>query len=107
MSGALFENLVISDIMKQNFSYGSRHSLYYFKENNGLEIDLLIDHPIRPTIIEIKSTETPDIAHIVNLEKFQRLIKGEAESYLISAKKENFTVKGVKFLYFMDYKIKS
>lgn len=106
MSGALFENMVISDIMKQNFSSGSRYSLYYFKENNGLEIDLLIDHPIKPTIIEIKSTETPDTIHIVSLERFQKLVKGKAEAYLLSAKKENFTVGGVKFLYFMDYRIK-
>ena len=107
MSGSIFENMVISDIMKQNFSYGSRQSLYYFKENNGLEIDLLIDHPIKSTLIEIKSTETPDTAHIINLGRFQKLINGKAESYLISAKKEGFTVKGIKFLYFMDFKLKS
>lgn len=107
MSGSLFENMVVSDIMKQNFSYGSRESLYYFKENNGLEVDLLIDHPIKPTIIEIKSTETPDTAHIINLERFQKLIKKEVKPYLISTKKESFTVHGVKFLHFMDFKLKN
>lgn len=56
--GALFENYVIMEILKQKFNQGSNSGFYYWKENNGLEIDLLIDTGSKMIAHEIKSTAT-------------------------------------------------
>lgn len=105
MSGALFENLIMSEAMKQNFAKANRKNLFYYKENNGLEIDLIIDDPIKPKIFEIKSTSTPNEKHLKNLLKFQDLMDLEIESSLISSSKEEFTFKGIKHKNFLNFKI--
>lgn len=42
-AGALFENFVIQEIMKYFINNGKRPSLYFYRTNNGLEIDLIIE----------------------------------------------------------------
>jgi len=56
--GALFENYVIMEMLKQKFNVGSAYGFYYWKENNGLEIDLLVDGGREMIAHEIKVTTT-------------------------------------------------
>lgn len=57
--GPLFENLIISEYFKQSFHSGQYHDFYYWRESNGLEIDLMVSND-RGTydIFEIKATHT-------------------------------------------------
>ncbi len=41
--GALFENLVISEIVKCHAHKGKRPSVFYWRESNGTEIDCIVD----------------------------------------------------------------
>jgi len=83
ISGAFYENLIISEINKQITIRNRRKNLFYFRENNGLEIDLIIDDPINPIALEIKSTMTPSIGDLQNLNKFQKLSKDAFKPYLV------------------------
>ena len=65
--GALFENYVVMDVLKQKLNSGSPASLYYWKENNGLEIDLLIDTEKKIIPVEIKAAETFAESHLKNI----------------------------------------
>jgi len=58
LRGALFENMIISDFKKQLHNRGSQPDLYFFRDQQGLEIDCL--HPGSKTLdlIEIKSGQT-------------------------------------------------
>lgn len=56
--GALFENYVIMEMLKQKYNVGSAAGFYYWKENNGLEIDLLVDDGREMIAHEIKATAT-------------------------------------------------
>lgn len=59
MYGALFENLMIADLFKQNFNQGLTTPLYFWRDKNGdIEVDCLIDRDSQLTPIEIKSGET-------------------------------------------------
>ncbi|HMM12969.1 MAG TPA: ATP-binding protein [Bacteroidales bacterium] len=58
LRGALFENMIISDFLKQRFNQGKDNNLYFWRDNTGNEIDLIIDSLDHPAIIEIKSGET-------------------------------------------------
>jgi len=42
--GALFENLVIAEIMKQKLHEGNTTPFYYWRDNTGNEIDLIIEN---------------------------------------------------------------
>jgi len=63
--GALFENYVITEIMKSNMNTGTHAKFYFWRDNNGTEIDLIIDNNGKLLPIEIKSSQTYN-------EEFQR-----------------------------------
>lgn len=56
--GALFENLVVVELLKQRFNKGLSNNLYFWRNHAGNEIDILIEHfeDIHP--VEIKSGKT-------------------------------------------------
>jgi predicted AAA+ superfamily ATPase len=56
--GALFENYIIAELLKQKFNTGCVAEFFYWKENNGLEVDLLTDNGSKITAHEIKSATT-------------------------------------------------
>jgi predicted AAA+ superfamily ATPase len=56
--GALFENFVINEICKQYYNRGNRPPIYYWKDSNQNEIDLIIDLGGQLIPVEIKSART-------------------------------------------------
>jgi len=56
MQGAIFENLVVSEIQKSRLHHGVRSELYFYRDQSGREVDLLADDPLDPVLIEIKRT---------------------------------------------------
>jgi len=75
-AGALFENFVIQEVLKYFVNKGERPPLYYYRSNNGLEIDLIIEKE-RGHIIpcEIKVSKTPHSGMVRNIERFKSLNK--------------------------------
>ncbi len=105
MSGNFFENLVISEAMKQNFIKPRRENLFFYRDNSGIEADLVVYDIVKPKFIEIKSTQTPGLNHIKSLLKFKNIKKLDPELMLISARKDNMTMSEVKFRHFLDFKL--
>jgi predicted AAA+ superfamily ATPase len=60
MSGALFENYVVSEIQKSYQNAGLDTSLYYYRDKDAVEIDLLLESDGQIYPIEIKKTATPE-----------------------------------------------
>jgi predicted AAA+ superfamily ATPase len=56
--GSLFENMIITDIMKECINQGLHHQLFFFRDNNLKEIDLIIDLPGTHIPVEIKASMT-------------------------------------------------
>ncbi|PUE52370.1 ATP-binding protein [Limnohabitans sp. 2KL-51] len=89
LRGALFENLVVLEVLKSLRNQGLRDPLYFFRDSNGLEIDLLLDHADGLQLVEIKASQTVSAALFKNLRtvssllgdrvKTQHLIYGGAE----------------------------
>lgn len=55
MRGALFENLVVGEFVKQRFNAGQPAELYFWRDNVGHEVDLLLETPDGLQAVEIKS----------------------------------------------------
>ncbi|MCH2227735.1 MAG: ATP-binding protein [Candidatus Caenarcaniphilales bacterium] len=98
MGGALYENFVISEIMKQNLVNFTNNQLFYFRENNGLELDLIIDSPTLTSCFEIKSTMTPNLGHTKNLTLFSKLFDSKTQLNLICPAKTDLNFRGVQIL---------
>ncbi|MFA6784102.1 MAG: ATP-binding protein [Sphaerochaeta sp.] len=60
MNGALLENYVISEVMKSYQNEGLNPPLYYYRDKDNKEIDLVIDRDGKLYPIEIKKTAMPD-----------------------------------------------
>jgi len=56
MSGALFETFVVSEIIKSYYNIGRRPPIYFYRDRDGNEIDLLIEENGMLHPIEIKLT---------------------------------------------------
>jgi hypothetical protein len=56
--GALFENLIVVELLKQRFHAGQRSNLYFWRDHTGHELDLVIDEGTRLIPVEIKSGRT-------------------------------------------------
>ena len=62
LSGSLFENFVISELQKQIYNKGKDRQLWFWRDNTGHEIDVVIEKPGVLFPLEIKSgmTITPE-----------------------------------------------
>ena len=56
--GALFENLVVAEAMKARLNRGLRPHLWFFRDNNGNEVDLLFQDGAELLPVEIKASRT-------------------------------------------------
>jgi predicted AAA+ superfamily ATPase len=57
--GPIFEGFVASEILKSQINRGQRKELYYFRDQQGLEIDFLIPQPnARFWLVEAKASKT-------------------------------------------------
>jgi uncharacterized protein len=58
LRGAIFETFVVSEMRKLYLHNGQRPPLYFWRDSNGREVDLLVDLGQRRIPMEIKSSET-------------------------------------------------
>lgn len=73
--GALFENLVITECFKNKYNNGGQVNYYYWRDNKGIEIDLLIESGKKLLPVEIKSAQTYRDDHLVNMHKWNGYAK--------------------------------
>lgn len=58
MRGAVFETWVVSETLKHRFNQGLPADLYYWRDNHGLEVDLVFEHAGQLHSVECKSGMT-------------------------------------------------
>ncbi|MCU0402084.1 MAG: ATP-binding protein [Algoriphagus sp.] len=58
LKGAMFENMVISDYIKQMQHKSDLSDIWFWRDSSGNEVDLIIDQGLEKTIVEIKATKT-------------------------------------------------
>jgi len=56
--GSLFENMVIVDFLKRRYNSGKSNNLFFWRDNVGNEIDLIIENGQKLFPVEIKSGQT-------------------------------------------------
>lgn len=56
--GAIFENFVICERLKSINNLRLNHKLRFWRDNKGVEIDLLVDKGLKKELVEIKASKT-------------------------------------------------
>jgi uncharacterized protein len=75
-AGAVFEGFVASEIVKSQLNVGKRREIYFFRDEQGLEVDFVIPTgPAKLLFLETKATRTlrPEMA--VPIERLTRAVK--------------------------------
>jgi predicted AAA+ superfamily ATPase len=71
--GGLFESLIVAELLKSRYNRGLASNLYFWRNNLGDEIDLLIDRGSELTPVEIKSAETLNPDFFKGLRKWKKI----------------------------------
>jgi predicted AAA+ superfamily ATPase len=90
MGGFLFENMVIMDLLKNNFAYGNPFQFFYYRDNNQVEVDLILERGNELIPIEIKLTRSPTSQMVSGIRSLNR--KMLRRSFLITTREETVTM---------------
>jgi len=75
MRGNMFEAMVISDLLKQQYNHGLRPSCYYWRDKADFEIDCIVEQGGKIIPIEIKASKTVDFEALDKLTPWNTLTK--------------------------------
>lgn len=94
LRGAIFENFIIAECMKNFFSMGIQPALYFWRDQHGHEIDLIVEKGHQLVPVEIKSGATFHSDWLTNMEWFSKLQPG-VNGFLVYGGSTLFTHRGV------------
>ena len=94
LRGAIFETYIISEFHKSCFNAGIEPPLYYWRDSQGHEVDLIIENGERLFPVEIKSGQTVSGSMLDGLNYWRSLDRGDA-GMLIYGGAENYTRSGI------------
>jgi predicted AAA+ superfamily ATPase len=101
LRGALFENLIISELLKRRFNRGLDSNLYYYRDRHGYEIDVIAGIRDSLELYEIKSSQTFTGDFLKNLRYINKLLGDRIKSSsLVYDGKEEGTIENVRLIPF-------
>lgn len=80
LRGAVFENLIISEMLKQSYNIGLRPSLCFYRENSGKEVDVIEEKTDGLNAFEIKAAMTYRKEFFKNMEYLKDLLGDRVKS---------------------------
>ena len=98
--GNIFENFVVTEILKNRLNKGLPPSIYFFRDAYGFEIDLIIDSLRQPKPVEIKSAFTFNASMCKNLVRFEQLVPEALPPALVYAGEPIGAFKNVEVMNF-------
>jgi hypothetical protein len=85
--GPLFEGWVASEILKSQANRGMRKELYYFRDQQGLEVDFLVPRPNATLwLVEAKAAKTVHFSMASPLLALRRSVRGTGRMIVVHRK---------------------
>ncbi len=94
--GSLFENYVIMEMLKKKYNQDSNSQLYYWRDNKGVEVDLLVDTGNRLLPVEIKSAQTFQEDHLHSMNQWNGFSGNKGGLLLYDGTQEFKKTNGIK-----------
>lgn len=76
--GNVFENLIITDLLKSRYNRGLQNNLFFWRDNHGKEVDCIIESNSKLYPLEIKSSSTKSLHFFDGVQYYAKLSKGKA-----------------------------
>lgn len=87
MAGQAFENFLVIEFLKYQMNHSASFELYFYRDSNHNEIDLVIDKGLTKSLVEIKLSKTPKKNHFRSM-SFMKSIYPDAECFLLNLYEE-------------------
>ena len=81
--GGLFENMVVLEALKARCNAGREGRLYYMRDRNGVEIDLVLERQRQLSFVEIKSAKTPHEDMASNIRTLRKVTGQGARAHVV------------------------
>ena len=75
MRGCIFENFIVLEILKHRFNQGLENGVFFYRDSNQNEVDILLKQEGEITAIEVKSSSTYTAEFEKSLKKIQDYVK--------------------------------
>ncbi len=98
LRGAIFESYVVSEVYKYYYHHGIPDNIYYFRDYQGHEVDLLVENSLSINLIEIKSSATFQENYLKGLKYFEKIYTGSVTRSLIYGGEEIYKYKNTNIL---------
>lgn len=99
LRGNLFENLVLLELMKARLNSGLDPQLYFYRDTQGHEIDIIFKTGNELVPIEVKSSKTFSKDFLKNLKFFQKITEKRAlKGFLIYSGEQESIVNDIHLL---------
>jgi len=102
LRGNLFENMVIIEALKARLNAGGDPNLFFFRDDQGREVDLIFKHGRKLVPIEIKSAMTFNQDFVNSIEYFKKISPDAENGAVIYAGEMTPEIAGNKFVNFAD-----
>ncbi len=97
LRGALFETLIVSEVLKHRRNLAIPADIYFWRDNNGLEADLLIENGAELQPVEIKSGQTVTQDYIHAAQRAGRILGEEGRMpWLVFGGDDSYERSGVR-----------
>lgn len=80
LRGPIFENLAISELIKEKYNLNANYDLYFYRENGGREVDVLKLESGSIDLYEIKSSSSFNKSFMKNLHYLETLLSPQIKS---------------------------
>ena len=85
-SGAIFENMIVIEKLKESFNHRTNKELYFYRDSNGVEADLVIKDSSLLTLAEIKASKA---LHDASAKQLSKIPLEAAEKIVISFREDS------------------
>ncbi len=107
MRGHLFENFIVMEALKNRYNRGKESNLFFYRDSNGVEVDLLFKNGSDYSAVEIKSSQTYHPDFETGIRSLNTLLKGRLtdKAVLYAGDFENDTAEIKLFNYKNMYRL--
>lgn len=74
LRGAIFENIAVTEMIKNRYNVAKEPNIYFYRENSGREVDIIEETPDGLNIYEVKAGATFQPDFTKNLKYLQKLL---------------------------------
>ncbi len=103
MAGSIFANFIINELIKNRFNRGEKNNLFFWRDNVGHEIDVLIETYNDLMPIEIKSGKTITQDYFKNLLFWQKISKSKNGKIIYAGNEMQKRSNGIEVVGWEEY----